>query len=272
MFLDLIRFLRVNQWYKNLVVFLAIVASGNLFDASMLGLAIAGFFILCMVSSSYYVVNDVADRKRDMFHPEKCGRPVAAGKIKPWLAIIIAAVLLFFSLMFSAALSVLFFWAAGFLFAFTILYTFVLKRIIFIDMISIGVNFFVRAVAGALIIVVWVSPYLVVLPFFFSLYLSAGKRYSDLMFSGQNHYGKGLLKALVWVFFILLIGSFMAYCFAVHPSFLWTLPVVVYALLRYNRLIFSGSKTARKTELIFADLRLLISMIACILVVLAVLY
>lgn len=269
---DIVLFFRINQWYKNIIIFLAIVFSGNLLDKGFLIQTLMGFLVLCMVSSSYYIVNDVIDRKRDMFHAEKSKRPIASGKIKVGVALVIAAVLLFLGMMFSAALSGVFFWLAVFLFGFTMLYSFVLKRIKFVDMAAIGVNFMVRAVAGAFIISVWISPYLVAIPFFFSLYLSAGKRYSDLVFSGQNMYKKKTLKLAVWLFFVLLIASFAVYSIVVHPLFLTASPFVVYALFRYNGFIFSGSKLARRTELMFTDLRLLISLIGFCAVIFAVLY
>ena len=113
---NIIKLLRPTQWYKNLLVFLPIVFSGNLADMHLLLLTFVGFLGLCAVSSANYVVNDLIDIKSDRKHPEKRKRPLAAGKIKIWQAIVLAIILLFIAVGISAGLNINFFYAVAFLF------------------------------------------------------------------------------------------------------------------------------------------------------------
>lgn len=66
-----LRLLRVQQWYKNLVIFLALFFTNNLSNVELLSKTIFGFIALCLVSSSYYILNDIKDLEEDRKHPEK---------------------------------------------------------------------------------------------------------------------------------------------------------------------------------------------------------
>ena len=89
-FKDFLALIRVHQWYKNLVVFLAIFFSGNFFDTNLIYLTIVAFFSLSFVSSAGYIINDLVDLKKDLLNPEKRTRPLASGKVKKPTAIFIS--------------------------------------------------------------------------------------------------------------------------------------------------------------------------------------
>ena len=67
---DYIRLMRVKQWYKNLIVFLALIFSENLFDGEMFLITVLAFFALSLVSSAGYVINDIVDQKKDQLQKE----------------------------------------------------------------------------------------------------------------------------------------------------------------------------------------------------------
>ena len=71
--------LRINQWYKNLVIYLALIFSMTFFNSKFLLLTTVGFFSLCFISSANYIINGIIDRKKDIEHPEKKNRPIASG-------------------------------------------------------------------------------------------------------------------------------------------------------------------------------------------------
>ena len=79
--MDLIRLIRVKQWYKNLVVFLPIIFLVKFFDGDALLKVFLAFVALCFVSSANYVINDVVDFKRDRLNPEKKNRPISSGRM-----------------------------------------------------------------------------------------------------------------------------------------------------------------------------------------------
>ena len=170
----ILQLLRAKQWYKNLVIFLAIIFSGNLLNTNMLLTTFLGLICLCLVSSVNYIINDLRDVKKDRLHPEKRLRPIAAWQISQKSAALIAVILALFAFTLAAYLSLKFFFITLALFALTALYTFKLKKIPILDIHMIAINFVLRAIAGALLISVWISPFLILTPFFLSLVLSTG--------------------------------------------------------------------------------------------------
>ena len=269
----ILKLLRTSQWYKNIIIFLAIVFSGNLLNTNLLTLTILGFISLCFISSTNYIINDIIDIKKDRLHPEKKLRPIASGKIKIQNALIIATILCLISILLAFYLSINFFFAVLVLFLLSTFYTLVLKKIILADITTIAVNFVLRAVAGALLINVWISPFLILCPFFLSFFLSTGKRYSNLiLLKKKGIYTKKTLKLLINLFLIISILTFAIYCILVNPLLLITIPIVIYVLFRYVLLIFSGSHIARNPELIFKDTKLVISIIIFSIITLLLLY
>jgi 4-hydroxybenzoate polyprenyltransferase len=269
----LIDLLRTKQWYKNTIIFLAIIFSGNLFDFTLLNLTVLGFISLCFMSSANYIINDIIDIKKDRKHPEKKFRPIAAGKIKITYAVIIAAVLFLISTIMAFILSIKFLFAVLALFILTTLYTFFFKKIPFLDIFIIATNFAVRAIAGALLINVWISPFLVLCPFFLSLFLSSGKRYSDMiLLKKKTLYEKDTLKFLIKLFLITLILTFTIYCILVNILLLITLPLVIPALQEYYKLILAGSKATRHPEFIFKNKKLVFLIIIFALLLFLILY
>ena len=88
----IIDFIRVRQYYKNIVVFLPLVFSVQLFSVDLIFTSILGFIALCLVSSGIYVRNDISDIELDRIHPSKKTRPLPAGlvtKRQSWLIFII---------------------------------------------------------------------------------------------------------------------------------------------------------------------------------------
>src|SRR3989344_5737224 len=107
-FADYLNLARVRQWYKNLVIFLALFFSGNLFSVELIYFSALGFLALCLVSSGNYILNDLADIKKDQNHPEKKHRPLAAGKIKPISAVFLALLLFLLGISLSVWLGISF--------------------------------------------------------------------------------------------------------------------------------------------------------------------
>ena len=285
---DIIKLMRVKQWYKNLIIFLPLVFSQNLFDVKFLLLTIAGFISLCVISSSYYIINDIVDREKDKKHPEKKRRPIASGKIKVWQGLIISIVLIISSILIAANLSLYFTYFVLGLFISTIIYTFFLKKEPFLDIIMIAVNFVIRAVSGAFVFLInnkpyaEISPWLILCPFFLSLFLSIGKRESDLKLLGEkakSHkvvlgvYTKDLTRALMLIATTLLIITYSLYVFFSDFKFLLlTLPIALYLIFRFFYLIESGSEIARHPELIYKDKRVMIAIWVMMLIVYFAIY
>ena len=72
--------LRPRQWTKNLIVFAAPLFAFSINLQSLLSSLLA-FALFCGASSSFYLINDIADVEADRQHPVKCKRPIAAGLV-----------------------------------------------------------------------------------------------------------------------------------------------------------------------------------------------
>ncbi|MBD3303846.1 decaprenyl-phosphate phosphoribosyltransferase [Candidatus Woesearchaeota archaeon] len=280
---NIVKLLRPAQWYKNLLVFVPIVFSGNLANLHLLLLTFVGFLALCAVSSANYVINDLIDIKSDRRHPEKKKRPLASRKIKIWQAVVLTIVLLIIAVGVSAGLDINFFYAVAFMFGFSLLYSLLLKREAFLDIIAIGVLFVVRAVAGVFIIGVETSPWLIACVFFLALFLLAGKRHSDAAFLGKDAkkhrstlkmYTPTITNALMVITTALLVVSYSLYSFlgSDTPYLIFSLPFALYLIFRYFALVYMGSPVARHPERVFLDLRMDFAMVLWAIVILVMLY
>src|SRR5581483_3802288 len=77
----LIEMMRPKQWTKNLLVFAALIFTGNLLNLLMLNRTLAAFGLFCLATSAIYLLNDILDLAQDRKHPEKAKRPLARGAV-----------------------------------------------------------------------------------------------------------------------------------------------------------------------------------------------
>ncbi len=270
---DWMRLLRIRQWYKNLIIFLPLVFGETLFQAAAVERTVLGFLALCLVSSANYVINDIADREKDRRNPEKAGRPLASGAIRPGAAGVMATVLVICSVLLALSLSGAFLAFVLGLFLLTQLYTFWLKDEPFADILAIATNFVLRTVSGAFVIAIGFDPYvhisawLLLCPFFLALFLASAKReaeYALLKEKAKDHratlgkYAKETTRSLLLVSTTLLIASYALYTFySPYPGLWLTLPFVLYAVFRFAAAAEEGSSLARHPEEAMLDARFL---------------
>lgn len=279
---DYFSIMRPYQWYKNLVIFIALFFTGSLFDAWYLMLTIMGFVSLCFVSSSNYIFNDILDAKSDRFHPEKKKRPIAAGRIGTMAASVIAVVLLLFSLYIAYSLSGYFFISIIALLITTSAYSIGLKNEPFLDLVLISINFVIRAASGAFIISAFISPWLIITAFFLAVFLAVSKRKSDLIILGKNAvkhksvfsvYTHSLTDTITGISASVLIIAFSLYSFLRgHDWLLILVPLMTYIIFRYIYLVSSGSVIGRHPHLFYKDPRLFFCGILCFFVLVVVFY
>jgi 4-hydroxybenzoate polyprenyltransferase len=278
---NIIKLLRPQQWYKNLLIFLPLLFASRLFELDSFLITVYGFILLCVVSSANYVFNDVLDAKNDRANKEKRFRPIAAKKITKKEGVLIGSILLTLALLLSL-FNFYFFFSIFFLFAFTLLYSVVLKNEVFLDVIAIAINFVVRAVSGAFLINAIISPWLIGGVFFLSLFLSTSKRHAEVLNLGAKakhhrkvlaHYTPILTTSLMSMSTVLLILSYSLYAFfGLYPYLFITIPIALYVILRYFQLVQQGSIIARHPELVIKDKRMVISMIVWVLMTFLIIY
>ena len=176
----LLRALRPKQWLKNLLVFAAPLAAGEIFQLDVFIKTTGAFVAFCLVASSAYLINDLRDVESDRAHPTKCARPLASGEVRQRTAIITAVVLMLLGLALAFFISV---GLGGVVVAYvlsTLAYSLHFKNEPVIELALLALGFLLRSIAGAAATGIPVSQWFLIVAGFGSLFMAAGKRYSEL--------------------------------------------------------------------------------------------
>ncbi len=260
--MDILRILRPVHWIKNIFVFAALIFGRRLFGPAeetlrALAQAVGAFACFSLASSAMYVLNDLIDRKTDSIHPERRARPIAAGRIKAptasLVAVICAALALAGSLFLSPVLAMIILTYM----ALMVLYSLGLKHIMILDCAIIAAGFCLRAVAGAVAIDVFISPWLVICTFALTLFMAFSKRRGEIAQLQENseafrktlgEYTPELLAHMLDVSSVLAVACFLLYSmdFRTRELFgtnhlVYTTPLVLYCIFRFSALTQKGA-------------------------------
>jgi 4-hydroxybenzoate polyprenyltransferase/phosphoserine phosphatase len=176
-----LRALRVQQWIKNVLVFVPLVMAHKIQDGPRLVAASVLFIVFSLLASGVYVANDLLDLEADRQHPRKKHRPFAAGALSIPAGVALSAglvcgALTVSALTFPAQIVACIAAYAGLAAA----YSYRLKRIVVADVIVLASLYVVRIVAGALAVSVPLSHWLVGFSMFIFLSLALMKRHAEL--------------------------------------------------------------------------------------------
>lgn len=264
------REMRPGQWSKNLLIFAGLVFDGKLLQGALLLEVVVGFLLLCTLTSSVYLFNDLADLESDRKHPVKRLRPLASGEISPGptraVALLLALVAVFASIALNSRLTLVF---VGYL-ALQLLYARWLRNVALVDLLSITAGFVLRVLAGVVIVQVSnFSPWLYICSALLALFLAIAKRRQEFLLLADRaaeiraafrHYNLALLDDMLR---FVLTSTFIAYLLytaeaetirvANTNSALITIPFVLYGLLRYLWLIHVQKSLAAPDELLSSD-------------------
>ncbi|HEU5438375.1 MAG TPA: decaprenyl-phosphate phosphoribosyltransferase [Ktedonobacterales bacterium] len=294
--------LRPQQWSKNGLVLLALVFSHRLTDPAALGRVLLATLAFCFAASAVYVLNDVADRRRDRLHPTKRMRPIASGQVSVPAALGLAAacatlavaVTLWLALAglhglldpfarWGGAPVLLFLTLAGYL-SLNIAYSFWLKHEVLWDVFIIAAGFVLRALFGAFAIPVPISPWFYLCTTFLALLLALGKRRAELLAvadgdTGQRdilrRYTVQLLDQLLVVAVTCTLITYSLYTFQAEGTshtLMVTIPFVVFGVFRYLYLLYVRGDGERPDELLWRDRQILGSVMACAVVAMVLIY
>jgi 4-hydroxybenzoate polyprenyltransferase len=259
--MDLLQILRPAQWVKNIFVFAALIFSGQVVapwaqSLPAVGRTLLAFWCFCLASSAVYIFNDVMDRKTDSVHPERRNRPIAAGRIGVRVALGISIGLTCLVVLGSFFVSR---WLQGILEIYIllmVLYSIGLKRVVILDCAIIALGFCLRAVAGAVVIDVRISPWLVICTFALTLFLAFSKRRGEIAQLQEDSeafrktlgdYTPELLAHMLDVSSVLAVVCFLLYTMDWRTedvfgtnNFVYTTPVVLYCIFRFSALTQKG--------------------------------
>jgi 4-hydroxybenzoate polyprenyltransferase len=279
--------LRPRQWVKNFFVFGGVVFGQRLLSPA-LGTAVVAFAIFCGLSGAIYLLNDVFDREKDRLHPDKRRRPIAAGQLPVSGAVTVAVGLIVVGLGTALWLSRPFALAALAYVALLTAYSAWLKHVVIVDVLVVALGFVLRAAAGALVIGVAISGWLLICTVLLALFLALGKRRHEVLTleaAAARHrpilaeYSAGLLDQMIAVVTASTVTAYALYTMSpetvakFHTALLpATLPFVLYGVFRYLYLLYHRQLGGSPSDIVIQDRPLLLNTLLWLAVVLLIIY
>ncbi|RLC99980.1 MAG: decaprenyl-phosphate phosphoribosyltransferase [Chloroflexi bacterium] len=268
MLAGLIKTMRPRQWVKNIFVFAPLVFDVKLFNLRYLAQTVAGFVLLCLISGTVYIINDLVDIEKDRQHPKKRKRPLASGQVGA-SAVTVAAILIPL-----VALPAGFLLAPGFGAILTgylllqIAYSFWLKNVVIIDVMVIAAGFLLRVAAGVpLVDAERFSPWLYVCMTLLALLIGFGKRRQELVLLKENanahraslqEYNLSLLDHIISIVTASTLVAYAFYTFSApnlpsNYTMMLTIPFVLYGIFRLLYLIHVKEMGGAPEEIALSD-------------------
>jgi 4-hydroxybenzoate polyprenyltransferase len=280
--------MRPKQWIKNVFVFAAIIFSDDRLwmRPDQILLALGAFVIFCACSGAIYLINDLVDIEKDRAHPKKRSRPLASGRLSPQVAVVAAVVLMLLVLVGSYWIDSLnnppdFGLMAVMLTYIVIqglLYSYWIKHVVILDIFTIAAGFVLRAVAGAVVLDIRITPWLLICMGLFALFLGLGKRRAEIVLLGEGavihrkilqEYSIAMLDQMISIVTAATIIVYTLFTYSApnmpqepYPVMMVTVPIVIYAIFRYLYLIHQHGGGGSPEELVLKDVPLAFS-IAC---------
>lgn len=268
-----LKLLRVEQWVKNLFVFLPVFFSGKIMDTDLFSKSCVAFIVFSLTASCIYILNDYMDIELDKQHPEKRNRPLASGAIGKKTAISIFVLLIVLAVGFTLYMQNQGLEIQDFAtviisyFVINILYTFKLKHVAIVDICIIATGFVLRVLAGGYITGIVVSQWAILLTFILALVLAIGKRRGELInaqINGKTRkaldgYNVQFADIALSISCALAIVCYLMFTLSpevqqkFHPRVFYTVIFVVFAFLRYLQQTLVYNKTESPTKIIYKD-------------------
>lgn len=271
---------RPRQWAKNLLIYLAFFftlgkhgATGVTGELSLILDLTLGFLFFSFLTGATYIVNDLIDIENDRQHPRKRHRPLASGSLRPGVAVAGAVLLVISGIGLSFALNPQFGIVSLVYLGLMLGYTLGIKELVILDVLVISGGFVLRAVAGALILDVPISPWLYVMTSLGALLIALGKRRTELMTLGKdgalhrsvlNEYTIPFVDQLISVVAPATVVAYTLYTFTAdnlpaNHAMMLTIPFVIYGLFRYLLLVHRGDLGGAPEEIFLTDRPLLVN-------------
>lgn len=287
MVIGLLQTMRPKQWFKNVFIFAPLVFDVKLFDPGYLMQTVAGFLLLCSISGTVYIINDLTDIDKDRNHPKKRNRPLASGKLDVRSATIAAILIPLIVLPLGFLLHPIFgAILAGYLLI-QIGYSFWLKNVVIIDVLILASGFLLRVAAGVpLVDAERFSPWLYICMTLLALLIGFGKRRHELVLLKENasqhrrslqEYNLPLLDHTITIVTASTLLAYALYTFSApnlpaNHTMMLTIPFVLYGIFRYLYLMHVKEMGGAPEEIVLSDRPLQIAIFLWGLSVILVMY
>ncbi|MBM3932890.1 MAG: decaprenyl-phosphate phosphoribosyltransferase [SAR202 cluster bacterium] len=275
--------MRPKQWTKNLLVFFALFftidehwdPSVPAIMANLVIRTFLAFVLFSMISGAVYIVNDILDVDKDRAHPKKRFRPIPSGRVPVSLALAAAVIISVASVALSFLLAMEFAWVALGYLVLMFSYSLWLKHVVLLDVFAISAGFVLRAVAGAAVLQVPISPWLYTCTGLGALLIALAKRRSELVAAGEGAskqrqtlemYTPHLLDQFIAIVAPSTLLAYTLYTFTAsnlpaNHAMMLTIPFVVYGLFRYLYLVHARGVGENPEDIIITDKPLIISVV-----------
>ncbi len=283
----LVRTMRPNQYTKNVFVWAALLFDRKLFAVQPFLRTLLAFILFCLISSAVYIINDLVDVEKDRQHPHKAKRPIASGALSPRVAGAAAAAIIALCLPLAAWLdSGLVLIVYGYL-ALMIAYSFWLKNLVIVDVLTIASGFVLRVAAGVLVVHADnFSPWIYVCMTLLALFLALGKRRQEIVLMKDEvgstrtilqEYNLRFLDEMLALVTSTTTMAYSLYTFSApnlpeNHLMMLTIPFVLYALFRYLYLIHVKGETDPPDIVVLKDRPLQLDIVLFGLVVILLFY
>jgi len=284
-----LQLLRVPQWIKNLFVFVPLLFSLHLFEASYFLPTLKAFVTFCLASSFIYIINDIIDINADASHPQKKHRPLPSGKISKQSALITSIIILFLLIVLSFISPIEFIYFLTSFILLNIFYSIYFKHIVILDVFSIAAGFTIRVLGGAAIINVPVSSWLILTTMFISLFLGVMKRHSELeqITKLETTASRKVLAEYSLTFtnqMATVAAAGVIICYALYTvsqrtvmvfgseNLIYTTPFVVFGIFRFMYLEYLNQKGENTTQIMLTDIPMIMTVILYIATTVLIIY
>ncbi len=259
---------RVEQYIKNVFVLAPLFFAREFFKPDQIFNSLLAVFIFSITASSIYIFNDIRDIEEDRKHPTKQFRPIASGKVSINNAVVIMSFLMLAGLLGSYLISLNFFLILITYLILNVFYSFGLKHIAIVDIVIVSVGFVLRIFAGAVVIHVVVTSWIILITFMLSLFLSFAKRRDDILLASEgnkvrkNIHGYNLIfvdSSMVLMAGVVIV-SYILYTVSpeiqakYHSQYLYlTVLFVILGILRYMQITYIENKSGNPTRIALKD-------------------
>jgi len=282
----ILKTMRPKQWTKNGIIFAALIFDVKLLQIEPFIKTVIGFILLCFISGTVYLINDLVDVEKDRQHPIKKNRPIAAGVVPVKVAIMAAILIPAISLPLSFLLDPAFGLIVTAYLLLQIAYSFKLKNIVVVDVLTIAAGFVLRVAAGVpLVEAERFSPWLYVFTTLLALFLALGKRRQELVLLKGNSNTRSILSEYNIPFLdsmmsIVTTGTIITYAFYTFSApnlqnnhlMMLTIPFVIYGIFRYLYVIHVQGNGGAPDEVLLTDKPLQANIVLFGVAVFAILY
>ena len=268
-------------------MFAALIFGQKIAAPLAVGRAVGGFICFCLAASAIYIFNDIIDRKTDMLHPEKRKRPIASGSVSTGSAAVVSVLCAAAAIIGSIVLARNFAIVILAYIVLMIFYSLLFKRMMILDCVVISIGFCLRAIAGAVIVGVFISPWLIICTFALCLFLAFSKRRGEIILLGENSesfrqtlagYTPELLAHMLDVTSGLAVVCFLLYAMDDRTlrifgtnNLVYTTPLVLFCIFRFSLLIQQGS-FSDPLQIVYKDSPFQISLVLWVLSCIAIIY